>query len=107
MRKTLFMGDVRDVNIVVNKHDSRDIKLINWDWAGLIGEATYPHNINNQSVARPDGVESCRQVEHDLGIVELLSPYSYPFLSIVRCPMFCVVVLEFIRSYVQQYELRA
>ena len=56
---------------MVNKYNSRDIKLIDWDWAGRIGEATYPHNVNNHSVARPEGVESCGEikVEYDLGMV--------------------------------------
>ena len=75
--KGFVHGDVRDVNIMVHKHNSRDIKFVDWDWAGRIGEATYPHNVNNQSVARPDGAESCREIkaEHDLGMIELLKLY--------------------------------
>ena len=75
--KGFVHGDVRDVNIMVHKHNSRDIKFVDWDWAGRIGEATYPHNVNSQSVARPDGAESCREIkaEHDLGMIELLQLY--------------------------------
>ena len=74
--KGFVHGDMRDVNIMVNRHNSRDIKIIDWDWAGRIGEARYPHNVNKHSVDRPDGVDSCGEInaDHDLSMVELLKP---------------------------------
>ncbi|KAK7677212.1 hypothetical protein QCA50_019806 [Cerrena zonata] len=69
-------GDVRDVNIMVKKDDPEDVMFIDWDWAGKIGQATYPYNVNKHSVIRPDGVERCGEIlpEHDLGMVDLLKP---------------------------------
>ncbi|KAK7677224.1 hypothetical protein QCA50_019818 [Cerrena zonata] len=71
-------GDVRDVNIMVKKDDPEDVMFIDWDWAGEIGQVTYPYNVNKHSVIRPDGVERCGEIlpEHDLGMVDLLKLYK-------------------------------
>ncbi|KAF8420581.1 hypothetical protein BGX38DRAFT_1071333, partial [Terfezia claveryi] len=37
-------GDIREMNILVN--DKNDFMLIDYDWAGIHGQVTYPRNIN-------------------------------------------------------------
>jgi hypothetical protein len=41
-RKNLVHGDVRDTNIMVR---GKDVKLIDFDWAGEIGVVQYPMNV--------------------------------------------------------------
>ncbi|TDL21501.1 hypothetical protein BD410DRAFT_704093, partial [Rickenella mellea] len=53
-------GDVRDINILIDPKslESDDVKvhLIDVDWAGRVGEAKYPIDINTKTMWRPDGV---------------------------------------------------
>jgi hypothetical protein len=71
-------GDIRDTNILIDRGslESEDvgIHLVDFDWAGRIGEAKYPINVNKSSVSRPDDVEGGRLItqEHDLEMVNLL-----------------------------------
>lgn len=67
-------GDVRDVNIMVRRGDTEDVKIIDWDWAGVLGETTYPYNMNKTTVVRPEGVERGGKIqpEHDLSMVHNL-----------------------------------
>lgn len=64
-------GDVRDVNVLVRKPgrlsvDRPQILLVDWDWAGVSGEATYPIALN-AAVPRPDGAVAGAVIEmvHD------------------------------------------
>ncbi|KAJ6557425.1 hypothetical protein B0H10DRAFT_2120931 [Mycena sp. CBHHK59/15] len=63
-------GDVRDVNVLVcnnrlSANRSR-ILLVDWDWAGLSGEVTYPVALNT-AVPRPHGAVAGAVIEmaHD------------------------------------------
>jgi len=54
-------GDIREANILIDykslTSDDEKIHLIDFDWAGPIGEAKYPADVNKITVRRPDGVE--------------------------------------------------
>ncbi|TFK50474.1 hypothetical protein OE88DRAFT_1808792 [Heliocybe sulcata] len=71
-------GDVRDTNLLVDVQslESEDvaIHLIDFDWAGRIGEAKYPLGINRTSVKRPAGVEGGALIaeSHDIGMLSYL-----------------------------------
>lgn len=53
-------GDIRPTNIMVKKSGESGIMLLDFDWAGAIGEARYPMNVNMQDIQRPEGA-----VDHD------------------------------------------
>lgn len=57
-------GDIRDTNLLVDRNSlSSDgdteakVHFIDFDWAGCIGEAKYPIDINCKTVKRPEGVQ--------------------------------------------------
>lgn len=66
-------GDLRADNTLV-KEDGSSIQVIDWDWSGIAGTATYPTNVNNTSMWRPDGVNGGNYIapERDLQMVEYL-----------------------------------
>ena len=39
-------GDLRNVNVMVTNGLTPAVMLVNFDWAGKIGEARYPINVN-------------------------------------------------------------
>lgn len=65
-------GDVRCGNIMYC-HRTQAIALVDFDWAGAIGKATYPLAMN-RDVPRVDGVRPGVLIEeqHDLGAIELV-----------------------------------
>lgn len=73
-------GDVRDANILVDRESlsSKDgevkLHLIDFDWAGCVGEAKYPMGVNTVSVRRPAGVDEGVFItkEHDIEMVRYL-----------------------------------
>ncbi|KAG6881572.1 hypothetical protein C0992_000768 [Termitomyces sp. T32_za158] len=71
-------GDVRDINVLVDpaslKCEDVVVLLIDFDWAGEIGKAKYPVDVNRETVERPGGVRGGELVlvEHDLEMVEYL-----------------------------------
>jgi serine/threonine protein kinase len=71
-------GDIRNTNILVDlgSLDSDDVKvhLVDFDWAGLIGEARYPIGVNGKTVKRPEGAEDGEiiTIEHDNAMVSYL-----------------------------------
>jgi len=50
-------GDIRDTNTMVQKWDNgddvRNVKLVDFDWAGKEGETRYPANVNYREIPRP------------------------------------------------------
>lgn len=48
-------GDIRDTNLLVAQTESDDlqVKLVDFDWGGKIGEARYPMLVNHVGVQRP------------------------------------------------------
>jgi len=55
-------GDIRDVNLLVDvgslASDNVAVHVVDFDWAGRIGEARYPIGVNTKTVWRPAGVKS-------------------------------------------------
>jgi hypothetical protein len=67
-------GDIRATNIMVKKNGERGIMLLDFDWAGVIGEMRYPMNVNITEVRRPSGAIDKQLVlaEHDMAMVEYM-----------------------------------
>ncbi|KAK7034928.1 hypothetical protein R3P38DRAFT_2698658 [Favolaschia claudopus] len=69
-------GDIRDVNVLVRRDSNRvtaPVMLVDWDWAGICGEAVYPVTLN-PAVLRPSGATAGAviQASDDLAMVSLL-----------------------------------
>jgi len=51
--------DVRNTNILIGLEslvsDGVNVHFVDFDWAGLIGEARYPTSVNGKTVKRPEG----------------------------------------------------
>ncbi|KAG8906414.1 hypothetical protein FRB99_006916 [Tulasnella sp. 403] len=71
-------GDIRRSNVLVksSKEQRVSVRLIDFDWAGKVGEAKYPLLVNPDlgGIRKPTGVKGggCITMEHDLAMVELL-----------------------------------
>jgi len=67
-------GDVRDVNVMVKRDGSPEFMLVDFDWAGEIGKARYPMNINRVGISRPDGVHDGEVItaDHDMKMVDIM-----------------------------------
>ena len=64
-------GDVRDTNIIVRKDGKPGFMLVDFDWAGVIGDVCYPANVNKRDVWRPDDVSGRMliTVQHDMAML--------------------------------------
>jgi len=73
--QNLVFGDLRGQNVIFNKATD-DLKLIDFDMAGVEGEQRYPSTLNSQShwTGWPKGMEPgmLMMKEHDLQWLELL-----------------------------------
>ncbi len=71
-------GDIRESNIFIDVEsltsDDVTIHLIDFDWAGPIGEVKYPVDVNKITVRRPDGVEGGGLIteRHDIDMTSFL-----------------------------------
>ncbi len=71
-------GDIQQTNILIDVESltSDDVKihLIDFDWAGPIGEAKYPADVNRITMRRPDGVEGGGFIteQHDIEMASFL-----------------------------------
>ncbi len=77
-------GDIRESNILIDVEsltsDGVRIHLIDFDWAGPVGEAKYPADINKITVRRPDGVGLITK-QHDIDMASWLLPrINIPFI---------------------------
>lgn len=70
-------GDIRDINIMV-KEGSSGIMLVDFDWAGVIGEVRYPMNVENRAIRRPAGAEDGELImaEHDIMMVDFMFEFA-------------------------------
>ena len=65
-------GDVRDANMIMVRKDSEPgFMLVDFDWAGIIGEVCYPANVNKKDIWRPDDVSDGAMIksEHDMAML--------------------------------------
>lgn len=54
--KGLVHGDVRDVNVLVARSGEPKFMLVDFDWAGRMGEVRYPMNVySGEDLQRPEG----------------------------------------------------
>lgn len=62
-------GDIRDTNIMISP-DGRDIKLVDFDWAG--SDRCYPYNVNTDDIWRPGDVQGLAVIKpcHDVQMLE-------------------------------------
>lgn len=64
-------GDLREGNILVCRNSEKacgfDVKLIDFEWSGLVGTACYSHFMNHIAIHWPKGAEDGKKVtiEHD------------------------------------------
>ncbi|KAG9003816.1 hypothetical protein FRB94_008500 [Tulasnella sp. JGI-2019a] len=70
-------GDFRDANILVRRDVEAgriDVKIIDFDWAGVAVNALYPAKINHTEIRRPDGArDDCLvTAEHDMAMLEYI-----------------------------------
>lgn len=73
-------GDIRDLNLTVDpdslSSDEVKVHLVDFDWAGRIGEATYRIGLNCESVRRPAGVGDGKLITEEHGI-EMVSYLTF------------------------------
>ncbi|KAL6306639.1 hypothetical protein BKA93DRAFT_823843 [Sparassis latifolia] len=69
-------GDLRGTNLLVAPQENGDVdvKLVDYDWAGIAGEVQYPPLINRESVHRAAGAVSGNAIvkEHDVDMVTFM-----------------------------------
>lgn len=67
-------GDIRNTNVMVRKDGSNGIMLIDFDWAGEIGHARYPADVNRKDIMRPDGARDGATIlaDHDMYMLDHL-----------------------------------
>jgi len=67
-------GDIRPTNVMVKKSGPPGVMLLDFDWAGVIGEARYPMNVNAQDIKRPgDAIDNgLIKAEHDREMISFL-----------------------------------
>jgi len=67
-------GDIRTTNVMVEKIGVLKVMLLDFDWAGVIGQVTYPMNVNNETVKRPWGAHDGELIkaEHDIAMIDFM-----------------------------------
>jgi serine/threonine protein kinase len=67
-------GDLRTTNVMVKKNGGPGIMLIDFDWAGVIGDVRYPMNVNREGVTRPAGAYDGELImaDHDIEMVDIM-----------------------------------
>ncbi|KAI9462714.1 hypothetical protein HD554DRAFT_2195842 [Boletus coccyginus] len=70
-QKGYVHGDVRDTNIMVSKRDGTCM-LVDFDWAGKIGDVQYPVNVSRDGIWRPSGAVDWQLIlaEHDMAMLD-------------------------------------
>jgi len=65
-------GDIRGANILVKRNGKGGVMLVDFDWAGLIGEVRYPMNVNREGIMRPAGAcdGNLITVDHDIEMLD-------------------------------------
>jgi len=67
-QKGMVHGDFCNAKIVVEKIASDKFLFLDFDWAGRIGEVTYPMNVNRADIWRPDDAVDGKLIKakHDI-----------------------------------------
>ena len=68
-------GDVRDTNVMVRRDGKPEFMLVDFDWAGKIGEVRYPMNVNRgPDLMRPDGAYDGELIlaDHDMEMLAIM-----------------------------------
>ena len=67
-------GDIRTTNVLVDKGGSPGMILVDFDWAGVIGETRYPMNVNNETIKRPYGAHDNEFIlaQHDMTMIDFM-----------------------------------
>ena len=67
---SMVHGDLRDTNVMVREGSEPCIMLLDFDWAGIAGQVTYPDTIN-RDIYRPEGVDGDGEIqpEHDVAMM--------------------------------------
>lgn len=62
---------------MVKKDGSPGIMLIDFDWAGVVGEVRYPMNVNDVDIRRPYGAydDELITAEHDDIMIDYMFEY--------------------------------
>jgi RIO-like serine/threonine protein kinase len=70
-------GDLRDINIMARGKGELEFMLIDFDWAGKVGEVKYPMYVNRKDVWRPDDAYDGQliTVEHDMQMLDAMFRY--------------------------------
>ena len=68
-------GDLRNVNVMVTNGPTPAVMLVDFDWAGKIGEARYPINVNREDMYRPEGAVDNELIlaDHDMMMLAQLT----------------------------------
>ncbi|KAF9235365.1 hypothetical protein BU15DRAFT_51454 [Melanogaster broomeanus] len=72
-QKGYVHGDIRTTNIMVSRSDPKKFMLIDFDWAGKIGEVLYPMNVyRGKKLWRPvSAVDGCPiTADHDMDMLD-------------------------------------
>ncbi|KAF9234386.1 hypothetical protein BU15DRAFT_52671 [Melanogaster broomeanus] len=69
-------GDIRSTNIMVLKDETK-FMILDFDWAGKIGETRYPMNVNTE-IYRPEGAidGALIQAGHDIAMLDFIAGWS-------------------------------
>jgi len=75
--KGFVHGDMRLPNILIKESGSEhSLKIIDFDWAGMLGEAKYPPFLNQEINWHPDvGFGKKIKKEHDLHLIDMEFQY--------------------------------
>lgn len=66
-------GDLRDTNLMVRENGQSGFMLMDFDWAGKIGEVCYPMNVNTDpELGRPAGAYDGELIraDHDIHMLQ-------------------------------------
>jgi len=72
-------GDLHDTNFLV-RGDMGNFMLIDFDWAGPVGQTFYPMFVNRRAIERPDDAQDGMMIkpEHDMEMLEYLFDAERP-----------------------------
>lgn len=63
--RNLVHGDIRDTNIMVKTDDKTKVMIIDFDWAGELGQVWYPPYVNYSGVSRPQSARDGNPIRAD------------------------------------------